>query len=95
MEIEKDEDLVFLENVVKQNEIDIEKNKAFRVEVNKSRGIILSNTPSIMSMDKKFFSYKREMKQLFADSATQFGAVGRDNINPNEERKRNLNDEME
>ena len=54
-----------------------------------------SNTPCILSMDKKFFSYKREMKQLFADSSTQFGAQGRDNTNRAEERKNTLNAEME
>ena len=34
------------------------------------------------------FSYKREMKQLFADSASQFGALGLDE-DGREERKQN------
>ena len=57
----------------------------------------MSNTPSLMYMDKKYFSYKREMKQLFADQANQFGAGGgmRENVLAREERKANLNDEME
>ena len=50
-----------------------------------------SNTPSVIKMDRRFFSYKREMKQLFADSTSQIGgAVGREN--DREERKQNLTD---
>ena len=69
-----DEELEFLDKIVKENLKEKEKNKGFKISVNSQRGILTSNTPSILQMDKKFFSYKREMKQLFADTSTQFGA---------------------
>ena len=43
---------------------------------------------SIVQMDRKMFSYKREMKQLFANSANQFGAGGGRDTEDREERKR-------
>jgi hypothetical protein len=46
------------------------------VQVN--NGFVASSEPSLISMDKKFFNFKREMKQLFAESANQFGALGLD-----------------
>ena len=41
------------------------------------------------------FSYKREMKQLFADSAAQFGALGLDEDNREERKQANAADQIE
>lgn len=41
------------------------------------------------------FSYKREMKQLFADSASQFGALGLDEDNREERKQANAADQIE
>lgn len=45
-------------------------------------------------MDKKFFSYKREMKQLFANSASQYGALGLEEEDKRDNRN-TLNDQIE
>lgn len=45
-------------------------------------------------MEKKFFSYKREMRQLFAESAQQYGAIGMDN-NDREENNNAIQDQLE
>ena len=77
-----DEDMEFLDKITKQVEIE----QAVTLKSAKN---------SVLKMDKKFFNYKREMKQLFADTASQFGAVGREKENAREERKQSLNAEME
>jgi hypothetical protein len=50
--------------------------KGFSIKVN--NGLAVSSEPSLLGMERRFFSYKREMKQLFAESAQQFGALGLD-----------------
>ena len=61
----------FLDEIVQQNKVEIDKIKdaGFQQKVDEQRGFVISSVPSIIQMDKKFFSYKREMKQLFANSA--------------------------
>jgi len=48
-------------------------------------------------MDKKHFNYKRELKALFAEQSSQFGAggAGRDNVNAREDRMATMNNQME
>ena len=46
-------------------------------------------------MDRKFFSYKREMKQLFSNSAAQFGALGIEEDEREERKGNNINDQIE
>ena len=66
--------------------VEKEKLKGFKTSISAQKGYLVSSTPSAITMDRKMFSYKREMKQLFADSASQFGALGLDEDN-REERK--------
>jgi len=42
-------------------------------------GCLVSDRPSIMQMDRRNFSYKREMRLLFAETASRHGH----NINVN------------
>lgn len=39
-------------------------------------------------MDRKYFNYKKELKQLFAKSAQAYGALGLDDDEKEEKRKR-------
>lgn len=43
---------------------------------------------SVLHMDRKFFNYKKELKQLFAKSAQAYGALGLDEEEKEEKRKR-------
>lgn len=86
----------FLDEIVKQNKVEIDKIKdaGFKQKVDDQRGFVISSVPSIIQMDKKFFSYKREMKQLFANSANQFGALGLDEEDKRDNRN-TVNDQIE
>lgn len=75
----EEEEQAFLDQIISQNKEESKRN----IE----RGIYTSNYDSLLSMDRKFFNYKRELKQLFAASAAQYGVSGADN----EEEKKGAN----
>lgn len=55
-------------------------------------GFAVSSEPSLITMEKKYFSYKREMKALFAESAQQFGALG---LDEEEKKGQNIDEQIE
>ena len=95
--MEEDQELAYLNEIVDQTRQEKEKIKelGFKAKVG-DKGFAVSTEASIISMEKKFFSYKREMRQLFAESAQQHGALGLDEED-REERKGNnaINDQLE
>ena len=56
------------------------------------RNCLVSSEPSILAMERKNFSYKRELRALFAQQAAQYGALGLDD-GDREERDNNGLDE--
>ena len=56
----------------------------------------MSSEKPILGMDRRQFSYKKELKQLFAESAQQFGALGLEDGEKEERRQRNnIDDQIE
>lgn len=43
---------------------------------NEKRNCLVAPVKPLLYMERKLFSYKRELRALFADSAAQFGAIG-------------------
>ena len=95
--MEEDQELAYLNQIVDQTRQEKEKIKelGFQAKVG-DKGYAVSTEASILSMEKKFFSYKREMRQLFAESAQQHGALGLED-GDREERKGNnaINEQLE
>ena len=69
--------------------------KGFKMTMNAARGYVVSSTPSIIKMDRKYFSYRREMKQLFQDSASKFGALGLEEDGREERKQGNIDAQLE
>ena len=65
------EDDDFLDQIVEKVKIEKEdkRMKGQDVKFRAELGVVVSSEKSILNMEKKQFSYKKELKQLFADSA--------------------------
>ena len=59
--MEKDEDLDFLDQIIEKTAVEKELHDKYTV-VGSVGGAVYSSKPSVIKMDRKFFSYKREMK---------------------------------
>ena len=94
-EEEKDPELKYLEEAVQKNMEVKERMKGFQTSINAARGYVVSSTPSIIKMDRKYFSFRREMKQLFQDSASEFGALGLDADEREERKQGNVDAQLE
>jgi glutathionylspermidine synthase len=67
---EDDEDMKYLAEIVKQAQLEKEMMLGSQNIGLAKGGLSFIFEPSIFGMDRKLYSYKREMKQLFSDSAS-------------------------
>lgn len=73
-----DDEDAYLDSIIKQTE-----------EEKQATGVLASlDRPSVLSMDRAHFNYKKELKALFAKSAQAYGALGLDEEEKEEKRNR-------
>ena len=80
----------YLDEIVKQTQLEKDELRA-QGGVGKG-GLAYLVEPSVFGMDRKHFSYKKEMRQLFAESAQNFGAMGGADDEREERQGNNIND---
>ena len=81
----------FLDQIAEENKAEKER---LKTEGGMGKGgFLFLSQPSVLQMDRQNFSYKKEMKKLFADSAGAAGAIGL-GADEREERKDNNRDAM-
>ena len=88
----KDDEEDFLDEIVAKTQQEKSNLQSEGFTTKEHKGVTISSEPSLLYMERKYFSYRREMKALFAESAAQFGALG---LDEEEKKGNNLDEQIE
>jgi hypothetical protein len=80
----KEDDDAFLDSIIQQNQEEL-KNQG---KLDYLGGSASLHGDSVLKMDRKNFNYKKELKALFAKSASAYGALGLDEEEKEERKNR-------
>lgn len=85
MSSKKEDDDAFLDSIIQQNQEEL-KNQGKLYYLGGGSASVYGD--SVLKMDRKNFNYKKELKALFAKSASAYGALGLDEEEKEERKNR-------